>query len=555
MTARTFYETNTGDTAWVLASAALVLIMTPGLAFFYGGMVRAKNVLTMLMQNFICIGIVSVLWVVVQFSLAFGKGSGIIGDLHYAGLGHMIANTQLPGYTTLTIPPMVFSMFQLMFAVITPALFTGAIADRMKFAPFCALVTLWSLVVYAPIAHWVFSPEGWLFKRGAEDFAGGTVVHANAGAAGLALAIYLGKRKGWRKDPMRPHNLPFVLLGCALLWFGWFGFNAGSALGANGLAGIAFVNTNTATAAAMLGWLVAEKIRDGHPTTLGAASGAVAGLVAITPAAGFVSPVGSIILGLIAGAVCCYATGMKFKFGFDDALDVVGVHLVGGVAGALLIGLLGHGDGQRGQCQRPVLRRRPDPAGQAGARRGLHGRLLVRRDVHPGVHRRQGLRRPAGQRGRRVRGPGRQPARGERVRLHSGRRWVRAARHRPQLAGPLRGRGDRMKLVTAIIKPHKLEDVKTALEAFGAQGMTVSEASGYGRQRGHTEVYRGAEYTVDLVPKVRLEVLVDDSDAADVVEIIVKTAQTGRIGDGKVWTVPVEHVVRVRTGESGLDAL
>jgi Amt family ammonium transporter len=339
--ARTFYETNTGDTAWVLASAALVLIMTPGLAFFYGGMVRAKNVLTMLMQNFVCIGIVSVLWVVVQFSLAFGKGNGLIGDFHYVGLGHMIANTQLPGYSTLTIPPMVFSMFQLMFAVITPALFTGAIADRMKFAPFCALVTLWSLVVYAPIAHWVFSPEGWLFKRGAEDFAGGTVVHANAGAAGLALAIYLGKRKGWRKDPMRPHNLPFVLLGCALLWFGWFGFNAGSALGANGLAGIAFVNTNTATAAAMLGWLVAEKIRDGHPTTLGAASGAVAGLVAITPAAGFVSPVGSIILGLIAGAVCCYATGLKFKLGFDDALDVVGVHLVGGVAGALLIGLLG----------------------------------------------------------------------------------------------------------------------------------------------------------------------------------------------------------------------
>jgi Amt family ammonium transporter len=339
--ARTFYETNGGDTAWVLTSAALVLLMTPGLAFFYGGMVRSKNVLTMLMQNFVCIGIVSVLWVIVQFSLAFGKGNGLIGDAHYAGLDHMIANTQLPGYTALTIPPMVFAMFQLMFAVITPALFTGAIADRMKFLPFVTLVAVWSLVVYAPIAHWVFSPEGWLFKRGAEDFAGGTVVHANAGAAGLALALFLGKRKGWRKDPMRPHNLPFVLLGAGLLWFGWFGFNAGSALGANGLAGVAFVNTNTATAAAMLGWLLAERFRDGHPTTLGAASGAVAGLVAITPAAGFISPVGSIILGVITGVVCCYATGIKFKFGFDDALDVVGVHLVGGVLGALLIGLLG----------------------------------------------------------------------------------------------------------------------------------------------------------------------------------------------------------------------
>ncbi len=336
-----FYTTDTGDTAWVLASAALVLLMTPGLAFFYGGMVRSKNVLTMLMQNYICIGIVSVLWVIVQFSLSFGKGNGLIGDFHYVGLAHAAANVQLPGYTSLTIPPLVFSMFQLMFAVITPALFTGASADRFKFAPFVTLVAIWSLVVYAPIAHWVFSPEGWLFKKGAEDFAGGTVVHANAGAAGLALALVLGKRKGWPREPMRPHNLPLVLLGTGLLWFGWFGFNAGSALGANGLAGVAFTTTNTATAAAMIGWLVVEKLRDGHPTTLGAASGAVAGLVAITPAAGFVSPVGSIILGLIAGAVCCLATAMKFRFGFDDALDVVGVHLVGGVLGALLIGFLG----------------------------------------------------------------------------------------------------------------------------------------------------------------------------------------------------------------------
>ena len=336
-----YYQTDTGDTSWVLASAALVLLMTPGLAFFYAGMVRSKNVLTMLMQNFVCIGVVSVLWVLLQFSLAFGKGNGLIGDLHYAGLAHAAANIQLPGYTALTIPPLVFSMFQLMFAVITPALFTGASADRFKFAPFVTLVALWSLLVYAPIAHWVFSPEGWLFKKGAEDFAGGTVVHANAGAAGLALALVLGKRRGWPKEPMRPHNLPFVLLGAGLLWFGWFGFNAGSALGANGLAGVAFTTTNTATAAAMLGWLATEKIRDGHATTLGAASGAVAGLVAITPAAGFVSPVGSIILGLVAGSVCCLATALKFRFGFDDALDVVGVHLVGGVLGALLIGFLG----------------------------------------------------------------------------------------------------------------------------------------------------------------------------------------------------------------------
>jgi ammonium transporter, Amt family len=340
---------NSGDTAWVLASAALVLFMTPGLAFFYGGMVRGKNVLAILMQNYITIGIVSVIWVVAQFSLAFGGGNRFIGDLYYWGMHHTVhpaLNSDgtailLNSGAAITVPIMAFSMFQLMFAVITPALFTGSIADRMKFGAFVSIVVLWSFLVYAPIAHWVWAPTGFLAKLGSEDFAGGTVVHANAGAAGLALAIVLGKRKGWPKEPMRPHNLPFVLLGAAMLWFGWFGFNAGSALAANGLAATAFTTTNTATAAAMLGWLITEKIRDGHATTLGAASGAVAGLVAVTPAAGFVSPMGSIVLGLIAGAVCCLATALKFKFGFDDALDVVGVHLVGGVLGALLIGFLG----------------------------------------------------------------------------------------------------------------------------------------------------------------------------------------------------------------------
>jgi Amt family ammonium transporter len=343
-----FGSLNTGDTAWVLASAALVLIMTPGLAFFYGGMVRSKNVLGMMMQNFVCIAVVSVLWVLVVYSIAFGKDAGVHGlwgNLHQFGLAHM--GEQVAGYVTpdgkyaQTIPPLVFVAFQLMFAVITPALITGSIADRVKFGGFVLFVALWVTLVYGPVAHWVFSPEGWLFKRGAEDFAGGTVVHANAGAAGLALCLVVGKRIGWPKEQMRPHNVPFILLGVALLWFGWFGFNAGSALGANNLAGYAFVNTNTATATALLAWIFVEKLRDGHPTTLGAASGAVAGLVAITPAAGFVSPLGSIILGAIAGAICCLATGLKFKLGFDDSLDVVAVHLIGGVTGALLIGFLG----------------------------------------------------------------------------------------------------------------------------------------------------------------------------------------------------------------------
>ncbi len=334
---------NTGDTAWVLASTALVLLMTPGLAFFYGGMVRAKNVLGMLMQNFAAIAVVSLVWVWVTYSLAFGPdwgGHGIIGTLHFFGLSHM--NSPVPGYSPAqTIPPLVFMAFQMMFAIITPALITGSTADRLKFGAFVVFITVWSVIVYAPVAHWVFDPNGWLFKLGAEDFAGGTVVHINAGVAGLAVAMVVGRRKGWPKKAMQPHNVPFVLLGAGLLWFGWFGFNAGSALGANNLAANAFVNTNTATAAALIGWIVVEKLRDGKSTTLGAASGAVAGLVAITPACGYVNVVGATAIGLIAGAVTAMAVRLKFRLKLDDALDVGGVHFVGGVVGALLIGFFG----------------------------------------------------------------------------------------------------------------------------------------------------------------------------------------------------------------------
>ena len=335
-----FDSVDTGATAWVLASGALVLLMTPGLAFFYSGMVRAKHALAMLMQNYVTIGIVSLVWVVAGFSLAFGKGNGFVGDLHFAGLQNM--GDAIPGYVdnfAQVIPPMVFVIFQLMFAVITPALITGSTADRWKFGAFVPFVVLWSILVYSPVAHWVFSPEGWLFKKGALDFAGGTVVHINAGIAGLALAIFLGRRRGWLSQPMRPHNVPFVLLGAGLLWFGWFGFNAGSALGANQLAGYAFVNTNTATAVALLAWIGVEKLRDGKATTLGAASGAVAGLVAITPCAGFISPLGSIAVGAIAGGGCALAVALKGLVRIDDSLDVVAVHLIGGILGSLCVGL------------------------------------------------------------------------------------------------------------------------------------------------------------------------------------------------------------------------
>ena len=330
--------TNHADTAWILASSALVLLMTPGLAFFYGGMVRGKNVLGMLAQNFVTMGMVSILWITGVYSLAFNGTGGLIGNLHQFGLNHI---WEQPTGLSLTIPPMVFVAFQLMFAIITPALITGGTADRLKFGSWVAFSSLWLILVYAPVAHWVFSPTGWLAKKGAEDFAGGTVVHANAGAAALAVILVIGKRKGWPKERMRPHNVPYVLLGAGLLWFGWFGFNAGSALSANTLSAYAFVNTNTATGAALIGWILTEKLRDGHSTTLGAASGAVAGLVAITPACGFVSPMASIVIGFLAGIICCLATALKNIFKFDDALDVVGVHLVGGVLGALLIGLFG----------------------------------------------------------------------------------------------------------------------------------------------------------------------------------------------------------------------
>jgi Amt family ammonium transporter len=335
---------NSGDTAWVLASAALVLLMTPGLAFFYGGMVRAKHVLGMLMQNFAAIAIVSVTWVLVGFTWAFGGTNKYLGDLHYVGLQHI--RDVVPTLGSLqTTPTMAVVAFQLTFAIITPALVTGAAADRWKFGAFVAFVTVWSIVIYAPVAHWVFDGYGWLNKSSiapnkffAEDFAGGTVVHINSGAAALAMALVLGKRRGWPKDNMRGHNIPFVMLGAALLWFGWFGFNAGSALSAGDLASYAWINTNTATATALIGWIVVEKIRYGKATALGAASGAVAGLVAITPCAGFVSPIGAIFIGLLAGSICACAIHLKNKLGYDDALDVVGVHFVGGWVGTLCVG-------------------------------------------------------------------------------------------------------------------------------------------------------------------------------------------------------------------------
>jgi Amt family ammonium transporter len=334
-------ELDSGNTAWVLMSTALVLFMTPGLALFYGGMVRSRNVLGMLMQNVFAMGLMAVLWVALAFSLAFGDAgnAGVIGNFDYVWLrdvGPGLTDQEFLSF--LTIPFILFCGFQMTFAIITPALITGATADRLKFSAYIVFLAVWLVLVYAPLAHMVFG-GGWLADMGALDFAGGAVVHMNAGAAALAVVLLLGSRKGYPDTPMPPHNLPMTVLGTGILWFGWAGFNAGSALAADGVAAQAIVNTFLAASAAMLGWLAVERLRGGHATTLGAASGAVAGLVAITPCAGFVGGMAPAYIGLVAGAVCYLALGIKKAFGFDDSLDVVAVHLVGGLVGSLLLGL------------------------------------------------------------------------------------------------------------------------------------------------------------------------------------------------------------------------
>jgi Amt family ammonium transporter len=325
---------DSGSVAWILTSMAMVIFMTPGLALFYGGMVRSKNLLSMLMMNIICMGVVSILWAVIGFSLAGGQGS-FMGGFDHAFMAGINEGDSLLNF-----------VFALSFAIITPALISGAIADRMRFSAWLAFICAWSVLVYSPVAHWVWGEGGWIRDGWLEqhfaslDFAGGTVVHVNAGAAALVAAIMLGKRRGWPKTPMPPHSLHLTILGAGILWFGWFGFNAGSALAADDSAILAAVNTQLAAGAAMVGWLIIERIKTGHATTLGAASGAVAGLVAITPGAAYVTGMMPIVIGLCAGALCFYAISLKHKLGFDDALDVVGVHLVGGLFGSLALGFV-----------------------------------------------------------------------------------------------------------------------------------------------------------------------------------------------------------------------
>ena len=328
---------DSGDTAWVLASSALVMLMTPGLALFYGGMVRRKNVLGTIMHSFVALGIITVQWVLFGYSLAFGPDVGhVIGNLDWIGLRGVGLDPN-PDYAA-TIPHQAYMIFQMMFAIITPALISGAIAERIKFSAYVVFMILWAFLVYDPLAHWVWGTGGWLKELGALDFAGGLVVHISSGVSALACALVLGRRKGYGIDLMAPHNLTLTVIGGCLLWFGWFGFNSGSAVASGALAASAFIVTHIATGTAALSWMVTEWAHRGKPTALGAVSGAVAGLVAITPASGFVGPLSSLVIGALAGAVCYGAVNLKPRFGYDDSLDVVGVHAVGGTLGALLTG-------------------------------------------------------------------------------------------------------------------------------------------------------------------------------------------------------------------------
>ncbi len=334
------WKPDTGDTTWILVSSAMVLLMTPGLALFYAGMVRKKNVLSTMMQSMFMMGLISLVWVIYGYSISFHPSNtlgGFLGGLDWMWLEGVSSNLAAP--LAGTIPHTLYMLFQMMFAIITVALISGAIADRIKFSAWVVFAILWSTFVYSPVCHWVWSPEGFLFKMGALDFAGGTVVHIISGVSALTAALYLGGRKGHGQENMLPHNMTYVLLGTGLLWFGWFGFNAGSALGANGLAATAFLNTNTAAAAAALAWSILEWIRNGKPSALGFASGAIAGLVVITPAAGFVTLKSAIVMGLLVSLVCYGAVFLKEKFGYDDSLDAFGVHGVGGTLGAILTGV------------------------------------------------------------------------------------------------------------------------------------------------------------------------------------------------------------------------
>jgi Amt family ammonium transporter len=520
---------NAGDTAWVLVSTGLVMVMVPGLALFYGGLVSSRTVLVMLQQNIFPLGLVSVLWVLAGFSLAFGPdaGGGVIGNLAAFGLRDLTQgppvgmHVVVPG---LAIPGLAFVAYMMMFAIITPALITGATADRLRFAGYAVVLGLWSLIVYAPVAHWLFSPHGWLARRGAQDWAGGLVVHASAGAAVLALLLVIGRRRRWPEAAIRPHSVPMVVLGAGLLWFGWFGFNGADGLRADGVAAQAVINTQVAAAAAMLIWLLVERFTDGHATVLGAVTGAVAGLATITPCAGFVDTYAAIVIGGLAGLICHLALRLKRFLRLDDALDVIAVHFIGGILGTLLLGFFGD--------------KNINPIGANGVFYGGGGRLLgnqalatvvvvafsfgVTWIIATAVAKTIGLRvLPADENnldrtqqamsayafGRPDGGP--RPVEGDAVRP----------------AMPMTAAGGGMKLIRALVDHEDLDALRDILVEAGAVQIVLSDASLY-TTTPRTEVFRGQRRKVAFDPRLRLEVTVPDSGVHRMVQAIQQIPST-----------------------------
>ena len=563
---------DTGDTSFIIICSALVFLMTPGLALFYGGMVRRKNVLSTTMNSFIIICLASILWILVGYSLAFGTDhGGLIGSLEWFGLSG-VGMEPNADYSA-TIPALVFMAFQMMFAIITPAIITGSIAERMRFPAFLAFITFWLLIVYFPLAHWVWGVGGFLRNMGTLDFAGGTVVHISSGVSGLIAALVLGKRKGFGTEPMVPHQLPMTLLGAGLLWFGWFGFNAGSALGANGLAGVAFVTTNTSAAAAALSWMAVEWIHRGKPTVLGAASGAIAGLGSITAGSGFVTPMSALIIGLSAGVLCYFSVSvLKAKLGYDDSLDAFGCHGVGGIWGVLAIGLfatktinpagadgLFYGNPAQLGIQAisivvtialtvtatfVILKviglfiklRATSEEEELGLDLAMHGEEAYPDTFGHGLTSQTALSIPMG-------------AGIPSIPIGA----VSTVSAQPEIS--VVRSSVKMTKVVLIIKQEKFEALKAAMSAIGITGMTVTQVLGFGMQKGAPEYYRGVRVDPTLLPKVKVEIVVSKIPVSTVIETAQKVLHTGKIGDGKIFVYDVENVVKVRTGEQGYDAL
>jgi ammonium transporter, Amt family len=513
---------NAGDTAWVLVSTGLVLVMVPGLALFYGGMVSSRNVLVMLQQNIFPLGLISILWVLAGYSLAFGPdvGSGVIGNLTVFNLGQGAAASMHVVVPGVAIPTLAFVAYMMMFAIITPALVTGATANRLKFAGYAVVIGLWSLIVYAPVAHWLWSPGGWLARHGAQDWAGGLVVHASAGAAVLALLLVIGRRRRWPNAATLPHSIPLVVLGAGLLWFGWFGFNGADGLQANGVAAQAVINTQVAAAAAMLVWLLVERFTEGHATVLGSVTGAVAGLATITPCAGYVATYAAIIIGGLAGLICHLALRIKLLLRLDDALDVIAVHFFGGIVGTFVLGFFGD--------------KAVNPRGANGLFYGGGGHLLGAQAlaivvvvafsfcltwlIATAVAKTIGLRvlpayesdldqaqealsayalgRPAG--------------------------VMQSADQGVQPSMPATPAGAGMKLIRALVDHEDADELRATLVEAGAVSIVLSEASLY-TEPSRTQVIRGQRRRVEFDARLRLEVTAEEPDVQRVVQAIQRT--------------------------------